>query len=137
MPIDTVGFDGFYYNSPDFTPGVYYDGVTNNPTTAAAEHWLVPNGAQFTRLEVGRNSFSNPGSQYWNIAAEKDIPASWFHMERGMFVFKVQAQNFTNHDNVGPLDINLLDIGTPNYLNKQNAVEPMNRHLLLWAKFNF
>jgi outer membrane receptor protein involved in Fe transport len=137
QPIDTVGFDGFYYNSPDFTPGVYYDGVTNNPTTAANEHWLVPHGAQYMPLEVGRNSFSNPRAQYWNIGAEKDIPATWLHVERGSFVFKVQAQNFTNHDNIGPLDINLLDIGTPNYMNKQNAIEPMNRHLLLWAKFNF
>ena len=136
-PLDTVGFDGFYFNSPDFTPGVYYDGVTGNPTSAADEHWLVPNGSQFVKQEVGRNSFSNPGAQYWNISAEKDVPASWFRAERGMFVFKVQAQNFTNHDNVGPLDINLLDIGTPNYMNKQNAVEPMTRHLLLWAKFMF
>ena len=137
QPIDTVAFDGIYYNSPDFTPGVYYDGVTNNPTTAANVHWLVPYGSQFMPFEVGRNSFSNPGAQYWNIGAEKDVPAPWLHLERGSFVFKVQAQNFTNHDNIGPLDINLLDIGTPNYLNKPNAVEPMNRHLLLWAKFNF
>jgi hypothetical protein len=137
QPIDTVGFDGFYYNSPDFVPGVYYDGVTNNPTNAASEHWLVPYGAKYMPFEIGRNSFSNPGSQYWNIGAEKDVPAPWLHLERGSFVFKVQAQNFTNHDNIGPLDVNLLDIGTPNYLNKRNAIEPMNRHLLLWAKFNF
>jgi hypothetical protein len=64
-------------------------------------------------LGVGRNSFSNPGTQYWNIGAEKDIPATWLHVERGSFAFKVQAQNFTNHDNIGPPDIKLLDIGTP------------------------
>jgi outer membrane receptor protein involved in Fe transport len=133
-PIDTVGFDGTYL---DLTPGVYYDGVTLNPTTPDNVHWLVPNGPQFTTQEVGRNSFVNPNAQYWNIAVEKDIPSTWLHFERGMFVFRVEAQNFTNHNNIAPLDINLLDIGTSSYLNKQNAIEPTFRHLLLWAKFRF
>ena len=135
-PIDTAGYDGSYFG-PGFTPGVYYDAVTGDPTTADNVHWLVPNGPQFTTQEVGRNSFVNPTAQYWNIAAEKDIPSTWLHFERGMFVFRVEAQNFTNHNNIGPLDINLNNIGTTSYLNKQNAVEPTFRHLLLWAKFRF
>ena len=135
-PIDTAGFDGFYFG-PGFTPGVYYDAVTGDPTTADKVHWLVPHGPQFTTQEVGRNSFVNPNAQYWNIAVEKDVPTTWFHFERGMFVFRVEAQNFTNHNNIAPLDINLLDIGTSSYLNKQNAVEPTLRHLLLWAKYRF
>jgi hypothetical protein len=49
------------------------------------------------------------------------VPSTWLHFERGMFVFRVEAQNFTNHNNIGLLDINLLDIGTSSYLNKQNA----------------
>jgi len=134
MPLDSVGFDGIYLG---LTPGLYFDEFTGAPVTAADVHWLVPFGTQTMRQEVGRNSFSNPSAQYWNIAAEKDVPATWLHMDRGMFVFRVEAQNFTNHDNVGPLDINLLDIGTPSYMNKQNAIEPMTRHLLLWAKFQF
>ena len=134
LPIDTAAYDGYYFG---LTPGVYYDGLTGNEVSPSQEHWLVPHGTGFERQEVGRNSFSNPGSQFWNIAAEKDIPATWFHFDRGVFIFRVEAQNFTNHDNVGPLDINLLDIGTPNFLNKRNAVEPMTRHLLLWAKFTF
>ena len=134
MPIDTAGFDGTYLG---LTHGIYYDAVTGNPTTPDKVHWLVPKGPQFTPLEVGRNSYVNPMYQYWNIAAEKDIPTSWFHFERGMLVFRVEAQNFTNHNNYGPLDINLLDIGTSSYLNKQNAIEPTFRHLLLWAKFRF
>jgi hypothetical protein len=133
-PFDTAAFDGSYLGG---TPGVYYDAVTGNPTTADNVHWLVPNGPQFTKQEVGRNSFVNPNSQFWNIAVEKDVPSTWLHFERGMFVFRVEAQNFTNRNNIGPLDINLLDIGTSSYLNKQNAVEPTFRHLLLWAKFRF
>ena len=123
--------------APGFTPGVYYDAVTGDPTTADKVHWLVPHGPQFTTQEVGRNSFTNPNAQYWNIAVEKDVPSTWLHFDRGMFVFRVEAQNFTNDNNVGPLNINLLDIGTNSYLNKQNAVEPTFRHLLLWAKFRF
>ena len=136
LPIDTAGFDGHCFG-PGFSTGVYYDAVTGAPVTASQEHWLVPYGPQFTPLEVGRNSFSNPGSQFWNIAAEKDVPASWLHFDRGMLVFRVDAQKFTNHDNIGPLDINLLDIGTPGYLNRQNAIEPTFRHLLLWARLRF
>ena len=135
-PIDTAAFDGIYFG-PGFKSGVYYDAVTGNSVTASQEHWLVPFGPQFMQQEIGRNSYSNPGSQFWNIAAEKDVPVSWLHFERGMLVFRVEAQNFTNHNNVGPLDINLLDIGTPSYLNRQNAIEPTSRHLLLWAKFKF
>jgi hypothetical protein len=135
-PIDTAGFDGSYFG-PGFAHGVYYDAVTGAPTTADQVHWLVPNGPQFTTQEVGRNSFVNPSAQYWNISAQKNIPSTWLHFERGMFVFRVEAQNFTNHNNISPLDINLLHIGTDSYLNKQNAVEPTFRHLLLWAKFQF
>jgi hypothetical protein len=100
-------------------------------------HWIVPYGPQYLPYEVGRNSFSNPGTQFWNIAGEKALPTSWLHFDRGSFVFRVEAQNFINHDNVGPLDINLLDIRTPNFMNRQNAIEPNTRHLLAWAKFRF
>jgi hypothetical protein len=79
----------------------------------------------------------NPNAQYWNIAAEKDIPSTWLHFERGMFVFRVEAQNFPNRNNIGPLNINVLDIRANSYLNKQIAVEPTFCHLLLWAKFRF
>ncbi|HEV2575573.1 MAG TPA: carboxypeptidase regulatory-like domain-containing protein [Acidobacteriaceae bacterium] len=136
QPIDTAAFDGYYFGPP-YTPGVYYDAATGNPVPPTQEHWLVPHGAQYMPFEIGRNSFENPGTQYWNLSLEKDVPSSWFHLDRGMLVLRVEAQNFTNHDNLGPLDINLLDIGTPAYMNRSNATEPMNRHLLLWAKFRF
>jgi hypothetical protein len=135
-PLDTAGFDGIYFG-PGFKTGVYYDAVTSLPVTASNVHWLVPYGPQYLPYEVGRNSFSNPGTQFWNIAAEKALPTSWLHFDRGSLVFRVEAQNFINHDNVGPLDINLLDIGTPNFMNRQNAIEPNTRHLLAWAKFRF
>jgi len=134
MPINTAALDGSYVGG---TPGVYYDYLTGNPVTVSQEHWLVPNGPQFTPREVGRDSYENPGTEYWNIGAEKDIPTTWPHADRGMLIFKVQAQNFTNHDNIGLLDTSIFDIGSPAYLNRQNSIEPTYRHLLLWAKFAF
>ena len=134
MPINTAALDGSYVGG---TPGVYYDYLTGNPVTVSQEHWLVPNGPQFTPREVGRDSYENPGTEYWNIGAEKDIPTTWPHADRGMLIFKVQAQNFTNHDNIGLLDTSIFDIGPPAYLNRQNSIEPTYRHLLLWAKFAF
>ena len=136
LALDTAGFDGAFFGPP-FTPGVYYDYVTGNAVTPSQEHWLVPSGNQYLHQEIGRNSFENPGTQYWNLATEKAVPASWLHFDRGTFIFRVEAQNFTNHDNIGPLNINLLNIGTEAYLSRHDAVEAMNRHLLLWAKFKF
>lgn len=135
-PLDSAGFDGIYFG-PGFGAGAYYDAVTGLPVTTSDEHWLVPYGPQYVPYEVGRNSFQNPGTQFWNVAAEKALPTSWLHFDRGSFVIRVEAQNFINHDNTGPLDVNLIDIGTSNFLNKRNAVEPNNRHLLVWAKFRF
>ncbi|HKO17609.1 MAG TPA: TonB-dependent receptor plug domain-containing protein, partial [Acidobacteriaceae bacterium] len=135
-PLDTAGFDGVYFGPP-YKQGVYYDAITALPVTAGDVHWLVPYGPQYLPYKVGRNSYENPGAQYWNVAAEKDLPTSWLHFDRGSLVIRVEAQNFINHDNVGPLDINLLDIGTPAYLNRHNAIEPNSRHLLAWAKFRF
>jgi hypothetical protein len=60
------------------------------------------------------------------------MPSIGILLQRKMFVFRVEAQNFTNHNNIGPLDINLLHIGISSFLNKQNAVEPTFLHLLLW-----
>jgi hypothetical protein len=136
LPLDKASFDGAFFGPP-FTPGIYYDYVTGNAVTPSQEHWLVPSGSQYLHQEIGRNSFENPGTQYWNLAAEKAVPASWLHFDRGTFIFRVEAQNFTNHDNVGPLNTNLLNIGTEAYLSRHDAVESMNRHLLLWAKFKF
>jgi len=136
LPYDTAGADGAYFGPP-FKPGTYYDVVTGNPTTPSQEHWLIPVTNGYVPQEVGRNSFLNPGLQYWNLALEKAVPTTWFHFDRGTLVFRAEAQNFTNHDNTGPLDLNLLDIGTPAYMNRQNAVEAMSRHMQLWAKFTF
>ncbi|ADV84855.1 TonB-dependent receptor [Terriglobus saanensis] len=142
-PITSVGIDGAYVDDPTAVPGVYYDLAANNatgavtPITADQARFLIPNGSQFITREVGRNSFENPGQIFWNLAAEKDIPASFRHFEHAQFVLRAEGQNVGNHNNVSILDTNLIDVGTSNYLNKQNARENTSQNFRLWAKFIF
>ncbi|QNI30559.1 carboxypeptidase regulatory-like domain-containing protein [Alloacidobacterium dinghuense] len=139
-PINTAGIDGFYIGG---TPGVYYDYGQFNSTgnvvvvSPSQVHWLIPYGPQFMPLEVGRNSFRNPGTTIWNVAAEKDIPAPWTHLESATFQLRAEVQNIGNHNDVGVLDTSLLDIGTTSFMNTTNARATTNRNLRFWLKFSF
>lgn len=138
--IQKIGIDGIYLGA---TPGVYYDLAINNQTNAnvvlpvSQARYLIPYGVQYTTQEVGRNSYANPGQSFWNLAVEKDIPAKFTHLESGMFVMRAECQNIGNHNNVGVLDTNLLDVGTSGFLNKSDAREGTNQAFRLWAKFVF
>ena len=148
-PLSTAGIDGHFVGGKT---GVYYDlptafyGSGNLvPVTASQVHWLVPYGPQnqFLHQEIGRNSFSNPGLQYHNIAVEKGIGMSYFHLERGRLVLRAEVNNIANHNNVGPLDVSVLDIGSSTFMNKSNArqgsgdAQSQGRQMFLWAKFVF
>ena len=152
-PFATAGIDGALVGGAQ---GVYYDvaSALNSPTgntvltpvNPSAVHWLIPYGPQFTQDAIGRNSYLNPGSQLHNISLEKAVPASWLHLETGSFVFRAEAEDFPNHNNVGIVDINLLNIGTSAFLNKSNvrgtggtyaAPSTDGRQLRFWAKFVF
>jgi hypothetical protein len=142
-PLNTAGVDGVYLGA---TPGAYYDLASANsptgalvPVTPQQVHWLVPSGgAEITPLEIGRNSYTNPGSTVWNVAAEKDIPAPWTHLESARFEIRAEAQDVGNHNDVGPLDTNILHIGSGNtYLNPGNTRINTARNVRFWAKFSF
>lgn len=143
--LTTAGIDGFYIRG---TPGVYYDlGAYNrspstarvrNPVTSDQVHFLIPHGSQFTGLGIGRNSFENPGQQFWNVAAEKDIPVHVRHLEGARFVIRGEGQNVGNHNNVGPLNINVTQIGSGNtYLDKNSKRETTYQNFRFWGKFVF
>jgi hypothetical protein len=144
-PANLVGVDGAWIAGG--TPGTYYNYATFNstktlaPINASDARFLVPKttlGGALATQEVSRNSFLNPGQSFWNIAAEKQIPVHFTsHMEGSAFVFRVESQNFPNHNNVKPLNINVTQIGQSTYQNVSNAREATNRHLRLWAKFVF
>ena len=140
-PLDTGGIDGYFVGG---TPGVYYDIAANNGPSGALNvvnasqvHWLVPHDPtnQLLPQTIGRNSFSNPG--YWNtdLAVEKGI--GLLHSDRVVFSLRAEASDIANHNNVGVLDTDVLDIGNGNYFNRQNALEDTNRQLILWGKVRF
>ena len=149
-PLNTAAIDGTFIGG---TPGVYYDLAANNsagalnPINLSAVHWVIPNQPlnQNLHQEIGRNSFSNPGTTVNNIAVEKGFGTSYIHLERGKIVLRAEVNDIGNHNDVGILDTNTLDIGTPNFLNTSNArVQTPNnspatagRSIVLWAKFLF
>ncbi|MDE1176767.1 MAG: carboxypeptidase regulatory-like domain-containing protein [Edaphobacter sp.] len=150
-PLNSVGVDGSAIGG---TSNVYYDYAAYNaslslpsaqrvrtPVNAGDVHFLVPsaaNGASMVSREIGRNAYANPGMQTWNVAAQKAIPATFKHLESGQFIFRVEAENIANHNNVRYLNPNVTLVGQSSYLNISNARDPSEyRHLRLWAKFNF
>jgi outer membrane receptor protein involved in Fe transport len=137
--MSAIGIDGVYLGADQ--PGTYYDmAALNNNQIVQIDpnkaHWLIPFG-QFLHQEIGRNSFLNPGTQYNDVALEKAIPTSMLHLERGQFIVRAEAQNVANHNNVGLLDVNLLDAGTSSFMNTQQSREANGRALRFWAKFVF
>ncbi len=145
-PIDTAGIDGTYLSGG--TPGVYYDLGANNasgaltPVTPDQVHFLVPNntGNAALRSEIGRNTFSNPGSTRNDMALQKGFGTGLFHLERGQLLFRVEAQNIGNHNDRGAyLDTALPDFGSPTSLTDQSLARQasLGRQLVLWAKFAF
>lgn len=144
--LNTAGIDGFYIGG---TSGVYYDEAVYNASSGQPKrvrnvvtpdqvHFLIPHGSQYTGKGIGRNSFENPGQQFWNVALEKDVPARFTHLENAQFVFRGEGQNVGNHNNVSPLDINVLHIGSgTSYLDKSSKREGTNQNFRLWAKFEF
>ena len=157
-PLATAAIDGgLLPKALAATTGVYYDLPSAVhpasgtpalvPVIPTSVHWLIPFQPenQFLHQEIGRNSFSNPGSTTNNIAAEKGFGTSYLHFDRGTFILRAELNNIANHNDVGILDTRIRDIGTTNFLNRSNARlssppgAPFNygRNLILWGKFVF
>ena len=149
-PITAVGVDGFWIGG---TFGTYYDyaaynGSISMPSASrvrtvvnpANVHFLVPiaaNGALLVKQEVSRNSYLNPGQEYWNLALEKAIPTPFTHLEHGQFIFRIEAQQIGNHNNLTYYTNNVAQVGLSTFQNPSNAREPNSQHFRLWAKFEF
>jgi len=146
-PITLVGVDGSFVGG---VTGTYYDYAAYNASPSSARvrtvvnpssvHFLVPsaaNGALMLKQEVGRNSYLNPGQQYWNLALEKAFPTRFSHMEHGQFIFRVEAQQIGNHNNIKYYTNNVTQVGSSAFQNPSNAREANNQHLRLWAKYQF
>ena len=141
--IQKIGIDGIYLGG---IPGTYYDLAANNSSSTvnilnvvqpSQVRYLIPYGPQYTTQEVGRDSYENPGQSFWNMSLAKDIPAHIPHFEKGRLEARVDCQNLGNHNNVSVLDTNLLDVGTPAFLNKSAAREGTYQNFRGWIKFVF
>lgn len=155
-PVATAAIDGGNLDpKTGAVAGTYYDVAsalntdagTLVPVNPGSAHWLIPYQPlnQNLHQEIGRNSFSNPGSTTNNIALEKGFGTKYLHLDRGTFILRGEVQNIGNHNDVGILDTNVNDIGSPNFLNRSNARlatqsgAPFNygRNIVLWGKFTF
>jgi len=146
--LNSIAIDGFYVGG---TPGTFYDLLTANtqsnpdgspvlvPLDPAKAHFLIENGgAAATPQYIGRNSFENPGTTTWNMAVEKDVPINKLtRLEGAAFQFRVEAQDVFNHNDVGILNNNILQVGSASFLNPTNARVATNRNVRAWVKFAF
>jgi hypothetical protein len=145
--MSSVAIDGIYLGAP--AAGTYYDlgalqsagnYVLVNPS---ASRWIIPYGPQYLHQEVGRNSSLNPGMLNNDMALEKAFPARILRADKGQFVFRAEAENIANHNNVNLVDVNLLSVGTSKFMNKSNGREGPgtnlsgNRNIRFWAKYTF
>ena len=151
-PFNTAAVDGGSLIGGG-SPNITYDLVAynNSPTTArvrtplspANAHFYIPNAANARALlsqEIGRNAFLNPGQQFHDLVVQKGIGLSYLHFERGTLNLRAEAQNIGNHNNVGVLGTNLLQIGLPVAFNpvvSRVGTPAQGRTLVLWAKLVF
>ena len=145
-PLTAVGIDGALLD-PTLPAGtVYYDVATFNQSgdlvavAPGSVHFLVPVGSG----NVARNSYNQPGVQFWNLSVQKDIPAAFTHLEGASFQIRAEAQDVGNHNNVEPVDTNVLNVGLSSFLNTSQTRSNVNngslaqgRVLRFWAKFAF
>jgi outer membrane receptor protein involved in Fe transport len=130
------------------TIGTYCDIASGNMVDPSLEHFLIKRGGFGN---VGRDNFVLPGTQVYNVAVQKGIPVSFSkRFESAQVVLRAEAQDIGNHNNVGVLDTNLLDISTdgttnsyasashqPSFLDKSSVRIQDGRQLRLWVKFVF
>jgi hypothetical protein len=144
-PTTAIGIDGALLGITS-QPGTYFDvatlNQTGNPVAVApgSVHFLIPVGSG----NVRRDSYNQPGVQFWNLSVQKDIPAGFTHLEGASFQIRAEAQDVGNHNNVEPVDTNVLNAGVSSFLNPSQTRSNVNngslaqgRVMRFWAKFSF
>jgi outer membrane receptor protein involved in Fe transport len=151
-PIESAAVDASYstISALKCAKGPLYDmGQANTNGTCvqvapATVHWVVPGNYTPAQVnaEINRNSFRNPGYVMFNFALQKAFDLPIKHLEHSNITLRADAQNVFNHNNVGPLGINIFSINVPGtdgdpFMNKDAARFDDNRIVRLWAKFIF
>jgi hypothetical protein len=144
-PFSSVGIDGELLGVTS-QPGTYFDVASLNQSgnlvavAPGSVRFLIPVGSGNLR----RNTYDQPGVQFWNLSVQKDIPAGFTHLEGATFQIRAEAQDVGNHNNVEPMDTNVLNAGLSSFLNPSQFRSNTNsgslaqgRVMRFWAKFNF
>jgi outer membrane receptor protein involved in Fe transport len=130
-PFNTVGIDGSQLGGPTgvffpFDPCVFGTGGTCAPAPANTFHFLIPAGGNGN---LGRNTFTSPGFQFWNLSAQKTVKLK----ERYNFIIRGEFYNAFNHPNLGIPNLAIFSNGFDNIGDTIHG----GRTVVLWGKFSF
>jgi hypothetical protein len=128
-PFTSTGFDGTAFQLP---PGIYPVGTCFftsdpcNPQDPNSFHFIIPASGNGN---VGRNTFTSPGFQTWNLSAQKTIKLR----ERYAFLLRGEFYNAFNHPNLG---IPNLTVVSQTFGDTARTING-GRTVILWGKFSF
>jgi hypothetical protein len=121
-----VGFstDGVLFS--DFNSSFGTDALGNPVATKNDFHYYVVLGQNGN---LGRNTYTSPGFEFWNLSAQKTIKFK----ERYNFILRGEFYNAFNHPNLGIPNLRLTSANFGNTLRTING----GRIVVLWGKFSF
>jgi len=118
-------FDGSTF--VDFNSSFGFDPVTGNFTATKNDfHYYVVLGQNGN---LGRNTYTSPGFQFWNLSAQKTISLK----EHYKFIVRGEFYNAFNHPNLG---IPTLALTSSHFGDTARTING-GRTVVLWGKFSF
>jgi len=133
-PFNSIGIDGSQLGGPagvifPFDPCVYGTGGTCAPADPNTFHFIIPGGGNGT---LGRNTYTSPGFQFWNLSAQKTISLK----EHYKFILRGEFYNAFNHPNLGIPNLAILSNSASDFNNLAATING-GRTVVLWGKFSF
>jgi outer membrane receptor protein involved in Fe transport len=134
-PFTSVGIDGAQLGPPfiagqiyPFAACVFGNGACDPTMGSPANtfHFVIPGSGNGN---LGRNTFTSPGFQNWNLSAQKTVKVK----ERYAFIIRGEFYNAFNHPNLGIPDLKIFSASFDNLAQTING----GRTVVLWGKFSF
>jgi hypothetical protein len=119
-------FDGVTFADFNSSFGVDPKNPNNFTATKNDFHYYMVLGQNG---DLGRNTYTSPGFQFWNLSAQKTIKFK----ERYNFILRGEFYNAFNHPNLGIPNLKLTSSNFGNTLRTING----GRIVVLWGKFSF
>jgi hypothetical protein len=137
-PLTAIGIDGTQLGLSK-TPGTFFgpniqDCLNGAPTCVATPvsslHFLIPASGLGN---VGRNTFTSPGFQTYNLNVQRTINIPGRHLEGHQLLFRGEFLNAFNHPNLGIPSLNLI---SPNFLNEAGTING-GRQIRILLRYSF